>query len=1065
MGTSVAGDSVADLPDELQARFSRVQAVAAQLTELSGARVPHRVRDNPHAVSLVGQRFGRFEVREILGVGGFGVVYRVYDPTVERDVALKVPRIETLLRPEARQRFLLEARTSAKLDHPNIAATTESGEVDGVPYLVSVYCAGVTLAEWMRQYPHGAPLDDAIEITLRLAEAVAHAHSQGVLHRDIKPGNVLLVTTDHSAKLRPKLTDFGLAKYLESTDNHTRTGDVLGTVGYLSPEQASGCVREITTASDIYALGMILYELLTGRTAFETPTKVATLARIINEEAVRPKRMRPEVPNDIDAICLKCLEKYPESRYRSAGELVEDLRRAQRGDPTVARPLTWSEHAWRWGKKRPAIAALAAIAVLLLFTTIFGSAWYNYRLGISIEHANAALARAIASETHAEELLYAAEMKLAYEALTQWDTRQVRQLLDRQLPTSPTNPDRRTFIWHYLESTLHRIPIRERNDFGELYSQAVSKDGRWLAVAGRSNTLRVLDSQTLTPRHEIDTRQGEINAIAISEDGSLIATAGQNGTVIIWKPGDEQPLRSIQACRDGEAFDVEFLPGTDQLITAGEDPAIRFWSVHDGTLIREIAHTSQTHIDTICVAPAGDEIVVIDSDGYLTTVDPQRLTIQSAYPIEQVSFASMASYSPDGTMLAVAGTERGMLIFDRQNATSHYLDVSDHFKHSLAWRMDGRRLFVGDRAGAVFVVAIPTRGESEPHVNSLEILNSWKAHESKVRSLVCLTPTLLVSTGNDALIKQWNLEDLSSWARMPDILPSSSLRHVTVDHQSRGYGITSSQAMLLDAASSHVTAVAPLRPSQESTLTVADNGEFLAVISASKRVDSEARVTLLRGSDLSPAGELTLPEYNQAADAAFSRDGSRLAIGLGVKYNQVRLYQVPSFAQIASVQFENVWMLLLHTVVVHGVNCYLVCDNNELIALRETDLKEVARREAHSQGIYFGVTSPDRRTIYTLGGDGLKSWNAERLECEYTFAGEHPNARLLGISADGLTLVTITREICFWDVRTAQRIMSAPSPLNEHVRQVTFTPDNRHMILTYMRGLPPMVFSTQPSAQ
>ncbi len=292
---------------------------------------------------------GAFEIRRELGRGGYGLVFLALDPRANRLVALKVPRPEALVTPELRRRFLREGRAAGRLSHPNLVAVHEVGEDGPLCYIASSYCAGPTLAQWLARHPGVVPVNDAATTIAAVADGVDYAHQQGVLHRDIKPSNVLLKPGAGVAHLDepqrspltafdPQLTDFGLAKILEQDQRETRSGMLLGTPAYMAPEQAVGNVRDIGPATDVYALGVLLYELLAKRPPFRGANDPDTLRQVCLDDPPSPSRMRPGLPRDLEAICLKCLAKASAQRYDSAADLARDLRRFLAGEPTLARP-------------------------------------------------------------------------------------------------------------------------------------------------------------------------------------------------------------------------------------------------------------------------------------------------------------------------------------------------------------------------------------------------------------------------------------------------------------------------------------------------------------------------------------------------------------------------------------------------------------------------------------------------------------------------------------------------------------------------------------------------------
>jgi hypothetical protein len=303
---------------------------------------------------------GHYRVRRELGRGGFGIVFLAEDTRLGRPVALKVPRPEALAQADLRQRFLREARAAAGLDHPNVVPVYDTGEVGEISYIASAYCPGDNLAAWLRRQPGPVEPRRAAALVAALAGAVQHAHERGVLHRDLKPANILLVPLAGESPSEvgeldfvPKVTDFGLAKVVEDANQDTTSGLLLGTPAYMAPEQAEGHAEAVGVATDVYALGVILYELLTRQVPCSGPSLLRTLEQVRSGEPVSPRRLRADVPRDLEVICLKCLQKSPPDRYASAAALVEDVQRFLRGEPIRARPVGPLARAWRWCR-RPA---------------------------------------------------------------------------------------------------------------------------------------------------------------------------------------------------------------------------------------------------------------------------------------------------------------------------------------------------------------------------------------------------------------------------------------------------------------------------------------------------------------------------------------------------------------------------------------------------------------------------------------------------------------------------------------------------------------------------------------
>ncbi len=321
-----------------------------------------QIRPQDAAAPVGGVAVAGFEIESTLGRGGMGVVYKAKQTGLNRVVALKMLLAGQFADPNLRARFLLEAESVAALEHPGIVKVyTVDQTADGHPYLAMEFVPGGTLADRIKA--NGPlPATAATELLAKLADAVAHAHSRGVVHRDIKPLNVLL-----TAEGEPRLTDFGLAKVGRAEQNLSVTGQVLGTPAYMAPEQAAGKVREVGTAADVYALGAVLYDVLTGRPPFSGDSQAVTLHKVINEEPLRPRKHNPAIPHDLETICLKCLEKDPAKRYPTAQALAADLLRYLRNEPISVRPAGALERGYKWVKRNKVVAgAMAAVSLALL---------------------------------------------------------------------------------------------------------------------------------------------------------------------------------------------------------------------------------------------------------------------------------------------------------------------------------------------------------------------------------------------------------------------------------------------------------------------------------------------------------------------------------------------------------------------------------------------------------------------------------------------------------------------------------------------------------------------------
>ncbi|MFL5328861.1 MAG: protein kinase domain-containing protein [Gemmataceae bacterium] len=408
--------------------------------------------------------FGDYELLEELARGGMGVVYKARQISLNRLVALKMILAGQLASATDVQRFRAEAEAAANLDHPNIVPIHEVGEHQGQQYFSMKLVEGGSLAELLKERhltadEHRLNLrqsaKSAVQVLTSVTRAVHYAHQRGILHRDLKPGNILLDTNN-----QPLVTDFGLAKRVEGDSKQTQTGAILGTPSYMAPEQARA-EKQLSTAADVYSLGAILYECLTGRPPFQAATTIETVMQVLEQEPTRPGAIDPQVDRDLETIALKCLEKEPGKRYESAAALADELDRWQRGEPIQAKPISTSARAWKWAKRRPALAALVGVSGVALAALIAIVLAYNSRL--TTELGNVTEQRNIATEQQriaaerertTSRYWYAADMALAQQALQNEQVPRLLDLLNRHRPAEG-EADPRGFEWHYLWRLCH----------------------------------------------------------------------------------------------------------------------------------------------------------------------------------------------------------------------------------------------------------------------------------------------------------------------------------------------------------------------------------------------------------------------------------------------------------------------------------------------------------------------------------------------------------------------------------------------------------------------------------
>jgi tetratricopeptide (TPR) repeat protein/tRNA A-37 threonylcarbamoyl transferase component Bud32 len=396
-----------------------------------------------------GQTVGGYEILEEIARGGMGVVYKARQCSANRIVALKMLRGTQATQADL-QRFRAEVEAVAHLDHPHIVPIYEVGDQDGQPYFSMKLIEGGSLAA-VRSQESGVSKEnqrDAAGLVAQVARAVHYAHQRGILHRDLKPGNILL-----DASGQPHVTDFGLAKRLGEETALTQTGAIIGTPSYMAPEQAGGIRRGVTIAADVYALGAILYELLTGRPPFRAETPLATLLLVQEKQPESPRTHCPGLSRDLETICLKCLEKEPGRRYVSAADLADDLERYLGGEPIRARPAGPAGRLWRWCRRRPVVAGLS---VALLFSLVGGlglALWKGHEAEANLREADEQKELAQNHATRAEE-----RFLLAHRAVNDFCSR-----VEAELANTPgLQPVRRKLLQEAL--TYYKEFLRQRGD-------------------------------------------------------------------------------------------------------------------------------------------------------------------------------------------------------------------------------------------------------------------------------------------------------------------------------------------------------------------------------------------------------------------------------------------------------------------------------------------------------------------------------------------------------------------------------------------------------------------------
>jgi WD40 repeat protein/serine/threonine protein kinase len=636
-----------------------------------------------------------YEILCVLGFGGMGIVYKARQLDLNRIVALKMVRGNSLDDPVSRHRFQSEAEAVARLQHPNIIqvfeiglAEPQGGELTGRPFIALEYVEGGSLAEQI-QTPRPALF--AARIVEKLARAAHAAHQVGVIHRDLKPANVLL-----TALGEPKIADFGLAKQMGERDGAgrflTQAGTLMGTPEYMAPEQVTDSTP--TPAVDTYALGVILYELLTGQVPFTAATPVETLDLARTQEPVSPRQINPAVPRDLETICLKCLEKEPQRRYTSAQALADDLHRFLNDQPVLARRLAGLEKVWRWGRRNPLVAGLLSSVVGIFLAAFVLVSWSYWRS----EQARSEVAQqrdeALRRERAERWARYRASIVAANNALRVSDVNSASQIL------ADAPQESRHWEWHYLNA---RLDLAERvlrpGDF-DYHRATFLQEGKRAVLSGPDNSLRVWG----IPEEKELPFSGQLpDTGQFSPDGRFYAYPQTSGGVVLVDVTAGRPPVVLIAGKMSQP--VGFSGDSSRLVTLSDDTTLQVWDVRTGSLWRTVP---LDFTQCWCIGP--------NQDGRLITYGKVGTGIIHVYDVEtEQTVASLqghgrgllgTQFAPDskrvltmegypGNVVRLWEVDTGKLLATMAGHTNQVLSV--------AFSPDGTRIATGGRDQTAFL--------------------------------------------------------------------------------------------------------------------------------------------------------------------------------------------------------------------------------------------------------------------------------------------------------------------------------------------------------------------------
>lgn len=609
---------------------------------------------------------GPFRLDRLLGSGAYGAVFRAFDTDLERWVALKVAWPHVMFDAVGSRRFVEEPKAAASLDHPGILKVHRSGSAESIHYIALELIEGPTLGTWLKQQQQ-VSFRLAAQIVRQVAEAIHFAHQRGVIHRDIKPSNILLRPVGETAfPYQPVVGDFGLARRprLVATSNLTGTHDVLGTDPYTSPEQLEGRSAEVGPASDVFSLGVILYELVARRRPFDGETGDDTRWRIKHDDppAIRP--WRNGVPKDLETIALKCLEKSSARRYRTAQDLAADLQRYLSGEPILGRRTGVMVRGWKYAKRKPLLVSLVALVVFgATLVAGLAGAWISDRISAADRIASAEAATGIAERIERQHQ-YASNIQHAAEALRHGRRRDVIVLL-KECQSLMRDPQDCGIEWDWISSQVNGAERTIKAHAEGVCAVRFAPQGELLATVGKDGRVVLWETTNWTKRAELRySDNAEAGTAEFSADGSFLAVGGDDGRVVVYRVNDASVVFD-ETIVQGRVFDVAWVGDSTQFAVGGDGTTLSVVDVlsherRQSTLSvsaegRALAMGHPDEISALVYVRSRNAIAVFLTPPTAYLIDPNSLEVITPSIAKHAAIGAVCDIAMETEYLAATG--------------------------------------------------------------------------------------------------------------------------------------------------------------------------------------------------------------------------------------------------------------------------------------------------------------------------------------------------------------------------------------------------------------------------